>query len=188
MDPVVATGLFTLGGVIVGAGASTSGQVYLESRREGREGDRAKRLVAGELLHAQLILRAASEGTHWPPVEDINGFLPTSAWQEYRSRLADPGEVEADLYDQLVLTYALLERDRARFLTADKIEGGKPLSASEAASLRKTAYDLGRLRRGLEGRAGGWLDEVTEAFRPQVEALTDSFMQLVDGLRPDFRS
>ena len=172
MGPELATGLFTLGGVIVGAGASTGSQVYLEKKREEREADRAKRLVAGELLHLQIIFRSVSAGTHWPPLEDVDALLPNSAWQEYRFRLASA--VDEDLWDQLVMAYALLEGDRARFVTAAKLVD-KPLAASEAASLRQTGYHLGRLRRRLGDGGDGWLDEI-------AEEQTDSFMGWFNGL------
>jgi hypothetical protein len=175
MGPELATGLFTLGGVIVGAGASTWGQVYLESKREKREADRAKRLVAGELLHLQLILRAAAAGPNWPLISDVNAHLPNTAWQEFRSRLVDT--VDDDLFRELVLTYAELEADRARFVAAFNL-GGKPLSALEATSLIKMSNTLGRLRRRLGDAGGGWPDEI-------VEETVDSFMQIFDRLSDD---
>ena len=104
---VIATGLFSLGGVVVGGLLSTFTQLYLERKREQRAADRAKLLVAGELLHAELVLRSASKSKKWPPVEDIDGFLPTSAWRENRASLV--GKVEEDLWEQLVMTYALHE-------------------------------------------------------------------------------
>jgi hypothetical protein len=171
----LATGLFTLGGVIVGAVATTGSQAYLEKKREEREADRAKQLVAGELLHLQMVFRGASAGTRWPPIEEGNAYLPNSAWQEYRSRLADT--VDEDLWDQLVMAYVLLELDRARFVTAAKLID-RPLAPSEAASLRQTGYHLGRLRRRLGDGGGGWPDEI-------AEEQTESFMQWVDGLSED---
>jgi hypothetical protein len=175
MGPELATGLFALGGVIVGAGASTWGQVYLESKREKREADRAKRLVAGELLHLQLILRAAASGPNWPLISDVNAHLPNTAWQEFRSRLVDT--VDDDLFNELVLTYAELESDRARFVAAFNL-GDKPLSALEATSLIKMSNTLGRLRRRLGDTGGGWPDEL-------VEETVDSFTQVFDGLSDD---
>ena len=175
MGPELATGLFALGGVIVGAGASTWGQVYLESKREKRESDRAKRLVAGELLHLQLILRAAAAGPNWPLISDVNAHLPNTAWQEFRSRLVDT--VDDDLFNELVLTYAELEADRARFVAAFNL-GDKPLSALEATSLIKMSNTLGRLRRRLGDTGGGWSDEL-------VEETVDSFTQVFDGLSDD---
>ena len=155
MGPELATGLSALVGVIVGAVASTGGQVYLEKKREAREADRAKQLVAGELLQAQMTFFAASKATHWPPIV----HLPTSTWQEYRSRL--PYTVDEDLFDQLVMTYALLELDRARFATGAELGPDTPLAASDAATLRQTGYHLGRLRRRLVDGGGMWPDEIT---------------------------
>jgi hypothetical protein len=85
---VVAAELFSLGGVFLGALLTPLTQLYLEKKRQQRSANRAKILVAGELLHAQLMLRTASKGKHWPPVEDGKAFLPTSAWQENRTSLA----------------------------------------------------------------------------------------------------
>lgn len=176
MGPELATGLFTLGGVIVGAVASTGSQVYLEKKREEREADRAKQLVAGELLHQQMFFRSASEGMGWPPIDDVGAFLPNSAWQEHRSRLVDV--VDEDLWDQLVMAYALLEADRMRFATAAKLAPDRTLTDSEAGSLRQTANHLGRLRRRLGDGGSGWLDEI-------AEEQSESFMKWFDGLSED---
>jgi hypothetical protein len=100
---VIAAGLFSLGGVVIGALLTTFTQLYLERKREQRAADRAKLLVAGELLHAQRILRVVSADKIWPPFEDLNAFLPTSAWQENRSSVA--GKVDEDLWNQLVMAY-----------------------------------------------------------------------------------
>jgi hypothetical protein len=153
------TGLFSLGGVVIGALLTTLTQLYLERKREQRTADRAKLLVAGELLHAQLVLRSASAGKHWLPVEDINAFLPTSSWQEHRSSLV--GEIHEDLWSQLVTSYALLEQHRARFVMANRLPPETPLSASEAERLKGDSNVLGQLRREL-GLGGGWLDEIAE--------------------------
>lgn len=147
----------------------------MESKREKREADRAKRLVAGELLHLQLILRAAASGPNWPLISDVNAHLPNTAWQEFRSRLVDT--VDDDLFNELVLTYAELESDRARFVAAFNL-GDKPLSALEATSLIKMSNTLGRLRRRLGDTGGGWPDEL-------VEETVDSFTQVFDGLSDD---
>ena len=119
MGVELATGLFGLGGVIVGALSTTGGQVYLESRRNRREGSRAKQLVAGELLHAELVIRtAAAAPSNWPLITNVNAYLPVSAWREYRVRLM--GSVDASLFDRLVTTYARLEIDRERFVLASQ--------------------------------------------------------------------
>jgi hypothetical protein len=179
---VVAAGLFSLVGVFLGALLTPLTQLYLERNREQRDADRAKRLVAGELLHAQLILRSASGATHWPPVEDVNGFLPTSAWQENRSSLA--GKVDEDLWDQLVLAYALLESDRARFTLGSRSSAPIALPAKEAQGLKLFSYELGHLRRQLVA-GGGWLDEVQHEIKPRIAHLNDDFRQWLDGLSDD---
>jgi len=114
---VIAAGLFSLGGVVVGALLTPLTQLYLERKREQRAGQPSKATCRRELLHTQLILYTASKGRHWPVVEDMNAFLPTSAWQENRSSMA--AKVDEDLWNQLVMAYAILEYDRARFVTAN---------------------------------------------------------------------
>lgn len=154
---VVVTGLFSLGGVMLGALLVPVTQLYLERKREQRAADRAKLLVAGELLHAQLVLRVASEGRHWPWVENIDAFLPTSSWQENRSSLA--GNIHEDLWNEVVIAYAVLETDRRRFVMSNRLPAETPLPAKEAEGIKRTSDDLGQLRRKLGG-GGGWLDEI----------------------------
>jgi len=149
--------------VVLGAFLTPLTQLYLEKKREQHAGNRAKLLVGGELLHAQLILRATSERKNWPPVEDVNAFLPTSAWQENRSTLAD--KVDEDLWTQLVMTYAGLEIDRARFVTANRIPSATPLTAEVAEAMKQESNKLSDLRKKL-GIGGGWVDE--SAFGGQV--------------------
>ena len=175
MGSELATGLFTLAGVCVGAGASTWGQVYVEGKREKRQADRAKRLVAGELLHLQLVLRAAAVGPEWPLVRDVDAHVPNAAWQEFRSRLVDT--VDNDLFNQLVMTYAELEATRARFVTAFALVN-QPLTGGDATSLMHLSYKLGRLRRRLADTGVAWPDEL-------VEETADSFMQVLDRLSDD---
>src|SRR4051794_39869970 len=114
---VVITGLFSLGGVFVGALLTPLTQFCLEKMQERRTGNRAKLLIAGELLHVQTVLRAASKVRHWPPVENGNEFLPASAWHEHRSSLA--GNVDDDLWNELVIAYAELDWERARFVLSN---------------------------------------------------------------------
>jgi len=49
-----------------------------------------------------------------------------------------------------------------------------PLATSDAAALRRTGYNLGRLRRRLAGGGGVWRDE-------SLEEVSDSFVKLLDG-------
>lgn len=159
---VIAGGLFSLGGVLLGAFLTPLSQLFLEWKRERRAADRAKLLVAAELLQAQMILRAVSKGGHWPLIEDLNDFLPTSAWRENRSSLA--GKVSEDLWLQIVSAYTLLEIDRSRFAAANKMPATTPLDAEVATGMKNSSDDLGRLRRQL-GVGGGWLDEIEEKLK-----------------------
>jgi len=153
---VIAGGLFSLGGVLLGGLLTPLTQLFLEWKRERRAAYRAKLLVAGELLQAEMILRVASGREQWPLFEDLNAFLPTSAWRENRSSIA--GKISEDLWVRLVLAYALLEYDRSRFAVADKIPTPPALTADMAKDMKESADNLGCLRRQL-GVGGGWLDE-----------------------------
>ena len=159
---VIAGGLFSLGGVLLGAFLTPLTQLFLEWKRERRAADRAKLLVAAELLQAQMILRAVPEEGHWPSIEDLNAFLPTSAWRENRSSIA--GKVSEDLWVQIVMAYSLLECDRSRFAAANKIPATTPLTAEVAKGMIESSNNLGRLRRQL-GLGGGWLDEIEEKLK-----------------------
>ena len=159
---IIVTGLFSLGGVLLGGLLTPLTQLYLERNREERAADRAKLLVAAELLQAQMILRATSEGGHWPPIEDLNAFLPTSAWRENRSSIA--GKVSEDLWVQIVMAYTNLEIDRSRFAAANKIPATTPLGEKVANGMKESSNKLGRLRRKL-GVGGGWLDEFEEKLK-----------------------
>ena len=153
---VIAGGLFSLGGVLLGGLLSPLAQLFLEWKRERSAAYRAKLLVAAELLHAQMMLRAVSNTGHWPSIEDLNAFLPTSAWRENRSSIA--GKVSEDLWGQIVMAYGGLEIDRFRFATANKLPANTPLTAEVAKSMKEFSNELGRLRIQL-GIGGGWLDE-----------------------------
>jgi len=179
---VVAAGLFSLGGVVLGAFLAPLTQLFIDWKGEQHAADRAKLLVAGELLHAQMVLRATSELEHWPTVEDINSFLPTSVWQENRSSLA--GKIHEDLWNQLVIAYAILETDRARFAQATRLPPETLLPTKEAEGIKEASNNLGRLRRKLGGN-GGWLDELHDEFKPQVYSLNDDFKRWLDGLSDD---
>ena len=147
---VIAGGLFSLGGVLLGGLLTPLTQLFLERKRERRVADRAKLLVAAELLHAQMTLRSVSKGEFWPPIEDLNAFLPTSVWRENQSSLA--GNVSEDLWVQIVMAYGLLEIDRSRFAVANKFTEPKPLDAELAAGMKKSSDDLGPSTQTVRGR------------------------------------
>src|SRR2546421_4543030 len=97
MGTVIVTGIVALVAVIIGALASTGSQLFIESKREQRQVARARRLVTGELLQAQLIFRSVYRTGIWPPIENASSYLPTSAWQEHRAGLAT--ELDEDLWN-----------------------------------------------------------------------------------------
>ncbi len=160
---VFASGVFGLLGVVVGVVGTTGTQVFLDWRRERREGDRAKQLVAGELLQAQTIIRGASVYRAIPAIPDVDGVLPTSAWRETRARLA--GHIDINLWNQLVLAYTGLEIERMRYSAASKLPTAQPLTPEQIEAYKKTARDLGQLRRKL-WTSSGWSDDIED----QVEA------------------
>jgi hypothetical protein len=157
-ETATATGLFSLGGVILGALLSPLTQLYLEKKREKRAGHRARKLVAGELLHSQFNLRVASENTTWPIyVQDPNSWLPNSAWLENKSSLL--GTVPDDLWDEIEMTYVSLEIRRDQLILAKRLPEAKSVTADEAEAFKRSSDKLGRLRRKL-GAVGGWEDEM----------------------------
>jgi hypothetical protein len=161
---VIAGGLFSLGGVLLGGLLTPVTQLVLERKREQRAADRAKLLVAAELLQAQLILRTVSVAGFWPFFEDLSAFLPTSAWRENRSSIA--GKVSEDLWIQLVLAYSLLEIDCSRLAIASELPPRTPLTAEDAKGLKESSNNIGRLRRQL-GVGGSWLDEIEEELKAE---------------------
>jgi hypothetical protein len=180
---VIAAGLFSLGGVVIGALLTTFTQLYLERKREQRAADQAKLLVAGELLHAQLVLGAVSKCEHWPVVENVDAFLPTSAWRENRASIAR--KVDKDLWDKLVMAYAVLESDRARFVAVNRLPALTPLPAKEAEGIKEAYFNLGSLRKQLGGGGGGWMDEIHHELKPRMDSLNDNFRWWLDGLSDD---
>jgi hypothetical protein len=157
LELVIAGGLFSLGGVLLGGLLAPLSQILLERKRERDTAYRAKLIVAAELLHAEIALHVASEGEHWPQPEDLDAYLPTTAWRDNRSSIA--GMVSEDLWVQLVMAYGLLENDRARFALANKIQAATPLTVKVAQGMKDESTNLGHLRRQL-GVGGGWLDEI----------------------------
>ena len=153
---VVAAGLFSLGGVVLGALLTPVTQLFLENRREARAADRAKLLVAEELLQVQLTLRTASKLERWYVVRDGKDFLPTSIWRENRSSLV--GNVSEDLWNDLIMTYSVIEAERARIVLANDLPPQTPIPAATADEIKRLSDDVGNLRRKLGG-TGRWLDE-----------------------------
>lgn len=155
---VIVTGLFSLGGVVVGALLSPFTQFLIDWRRERGKAQRAKKLVAGELLHCQLILRTTADSGIWPVVDDAataRERLPSGMWEENRSDLV--GALDDDLWNKLVMAYAALEVDRGRMILANKAPRER-LTAEEAKLFTDGALKIGRLRHRLGG-VGHWADD-----------------------------
>ncbi len=159
------SGGFGLLGVVIGVVGTTGMQMFLDGRRERREVDSAKQLVAGELLQAQTIIRGASTHKAILAVADVDGVLPTSAWRENRSRLA--GHVDTKLWDQLVLAYTGLEIERMRFSAASKTPTALPITPEQIEAFKKSARDLGQLRRRL-WPSGAWSDDIEDQVETAV--------------------
>jgi hypothetical protein len=157
MNPQLVAGILPLTGVIIGALLTPLTQLFLERHREQKVANRAKLLVAAELLQAQHILRAASVSKTWPYVEAIDSVLPTAAWREHRSAIA--GMVSEELFVKIVMAYTSLEVDRDRIISEQKKSTQSPLTPEIAQSMKEDSETLGDIRREL-GIGGGWMDEI----------------------------
>jgi hypothetical protein len=154
----VTTGVFGLVGVVVGAATTTGTQLFIDWKRERREGARAKVLVTGELLQAQRIMQALALGKRWP--NDPDSMLPTSAWRENRTRLA--GHINEDTFNRLVMVYSVLEIDRSRMVMS--ATGSADMSDTESKLLNKNANEIGDLRRVM-GAHGDWPDYTEDELK-----------------------
>lgn len=86
---------------------------------------------------------------------------------------------------KLVLAYAVLEIDRARFVAANGLPAFTPLPAKEAEGIKESYFNLGRLRRKLGDGGGGWLDEIDNDFKPRIDSLNDDFRQWLGRVSDD---
>jgi hypothetical protein len=144
MDSVVATGIFTIVGVLIGASAAFVGPIVLERAKAKNEVNRAQRMVAAEMLHIQLVLRQTiSQGT-WLPVTEVDALVPTSAWERYSYAFA--GRVDMDLWEELALLYAQLEVLRLQFALNGARQPSPPVGPKSKVYLTNHANKLGDLR------------------------------------------
>lgn len=102
-------------GVILGGLITGGFQVFLDERTNRRALQRAKRVVAGELLQVQIVLRAEAKTTSWTSYSDVNATLPVGAWEENREYIAT---IDEDLFSHLVGVYTLITMLRNAFVTA----------------------------------------------------------------------
>jgi hypothetical protein len=173
MNPEVTTGLFTLGGVLLGGLLTPLTNYLLDMGRERKSTNRAKLLVAAELQQSQGVLLAVSNSKSWAFGEEaVDSLLPTSAWRENRTNLV--GKINEDLWERLVLDYTLLETDRARFTSWSRSPTPYRIPEKEAKALNEFATELGRRRRQLG--SGGWFKK--EAKEHLIETLEMKRVQL----------
>jgi len=92
--------------------------------------------------------------------------------------------VREDLWDQLVMAYALLESDRARFVLASSSPAPVALPAKEAEGLKLFSYELGNLRRQLVP-GGGWMDEIQHQYKPRIARLNGDFKKMLEAITDD---
>jgi hypothetical protein len=154
--PIVVA-IFSLGGVVVGSVLTQGAQFFLEVRRDRRAVRRARRLVAAELLQATLMLRSiASVPSKAWPVFDASTVLQSTAWQEQRATLSD--QLDEDAWNQLALTYAELESEKARLTIAADNPPSSQMPESVIAGIREFVGRVEASRRALGG-GGGWLKD-----------------------------
>jgi|tagenome__1003787_1003787.scaffolds.fasta_scaffold20948766_5 hypothetical protein len=84
MSAAVTTGLFTLGGVIVGGSLNAVMSYALARRVERREARAAARLVIEELAQIRYALADVRDDGRWRPID----FVTLDQWREHRDRLA----------------------------------------------------------------------------------------------------
>lgn len=173
MGTDVAVGLFALGGVVVGAFATTGSQLFLDWKRERRELARARRSVSGELLQVEMIFRAAA-GTGHLGVGAPEAVMPNTVWKEHRSRIA--GSLDGQLFERLVWFYGMLEIDRSRWLLASQMTPAPVLPSASAMELIDDVLELGRLREGLEGARS----RPGQSVSTRAEKIGECFMKVID--------
>jgi hypothetical protein len=150
-DRVVEAAIFGLIGVFVGAVSAGVVQwwlKWLEARQAVRQ---SKRLVAAELWQFEMFLRSTRELGYWPPIDDPLGMLPSTAWQEGRSRLVDA--VTDDVWNRLLSIYVLLILDRSQCGRAFQLmSAGQPrqeLAPSNLEGFKTTILDIEAVRKAL---------------------------------------
>ena len=88
------------------------------------------------------------------------------------------------MWAKLVLAYARLQTNRARFVAFSRSRTLTALPAQEAQGLKLFSHELGQLRRQL-GSGVGWLDEIQFQLKPRIASLNDDFKRMLNGLSDD---
>lgn len=118
MSTAVATGLFTLGGVVVGGLLQGSTSWWMERRRDDWAARKAARLTARIFARCRFVLKAARDSEHmsWRAVAlEIEESL--ARWPEYADVLA--GTIGQDDWNEIAQAISGLERLHMRGRNAD---------------------------------------------------------------------
>jgi hypothetical protein len=139
----VASGVYSLIGVVVGATATGGFQWWLAARKDSRDARAARRLVNRELTQIAFAIKAVSEHPNWGRSEKVKRPLTTHPiWDRYAEVLAR--ELSKQEWSTLPVAYELAEE------LADLVEVAWGDAAAQKGNevLIETAQQL--VRRALE--------------------------------------
>ena len=146
---MILTAVFGIVGVIVGAIVTGGTQLFIDRRKEQRAVARAKRLVAGELLQARLILRVLHKAQRWPS-PGVLALLSTDAWQEHSFYLS---LLDPTVWDNLVGLYAEFATLR---VVASAFAPGDAIETGTLATMRSIDEHLASIRHQLGAQEVPW--------------------------------
>jgi hypothetical protein len=146
---VILTAVFGIVGVIVGAIVTGGTQLFIDWRKEQRAVARAKRLVAGELLQARLILRTLHRLQRWPS-PDVLALLSTDVWQQHNFYLS---LLDPTVWDNLVGLYAEFA---TMWVVANAFTAGDAIQADMLATMKSTDEHLAAIRQQLGAQEVPW--------------------------------
>jgi hypothetical protein len=85
----IASGVYSLIGVVVGAAGTGGFQWWLAERKDGRDARAARRLVNAELIQIAFGIKTVSEKPEWGGSDQIQRRLAAHAcWEKYAEVLA----------------------------------------------------------------------------------------------------
>src|SRR5664279_1306984 len=117
--------IFGLMGVIVGGLLTAGIESKRERRREKRAKDLAKKLLLSELLQVRIFLDSIAKLSQWPPIEDVDSFVPTKVWTAETSVLI--GQFDEGMWRRLISCYGMIAIQRAQV--------GHPLNMESARTI-----------------------------------------------------
>lgn len=91
----IASGVYSLIGVAVGAAATGGFQLWLAARKDSRDAQAARRLVNAELTQIAFAIKAVSQHPEWGGSDDMQQRMSAqAAWHRYAEVLARRAEQE----------------------------------------------------------------------------------------------